>query len=55
MPFISRRDIPAEQRRPFEKIERVKLRQLLSDPSISEERKADIRKQIERLKPSATG
>ena len=55
MPFISRRAIPLEVRLPFEREYRAKLRQALNDPSTSEVKKEEIRKQLVRLKTPEKG
>jgi len=55
MPFISRRAIPLEVRQPFEQEYRAKLRQALNDPSTPEAKKADIRRQLDRLKALPRG
>jgi hypothetical protein len=53
MPFLSRKDIPVEQTRTFDKKYRADLRQALQNPSLSEDQKEALQKEIARITISA--
>jgi len=55
MPILSRKNVPASIREPHESEYRRKLRMALSDPTVSETQKAEIRKRLTQLETPAEG
>ena len=55
MPFLARKNLTAAIREPHETEYRRKLRMALSDPTVSETQKVEIRKRLAQMEAPAEG